>query len=517
MNSKSSRILLKRLRGLLSVVLFCVCLQNCTVAQTPWLGYGANAQHTARSRYAAQHLTRIKWHTPVDIAPQVQFGDLLIHYGSPMVTSHNTIIIPVKTGQYDGFKIEARKTTDGSLLWTQSTSYSVPQHNWTPSFSPTITLKNRLYYPESAGRVSYRDNLDAAAPLHSGTITFYGDAEYAANPAAYDTNVKINTPITCDALGNIYYGFFVTGSTPIGLTSGIVRIDPNGVKTWVTVTGASGDSSMTKVVHNCAPALSVSGGTLYITVSNGSGYGYGTGYLLALNSITLKTKNAVRLKDPKSGWDADLYDDGTASPTVGTDGDVYIGVLENPFPENNDRGWLLHFDITLFVQKTPGGFGWDDTCAILPATMVPSYHGTSKYLIMTKYNNYASVGTGDGINRIAILDSKGMSIDPITGVNILPEVISVTGPTPDINYRNNGFPNAVREWCINSAAIDPITKSVIANCEDGVLYRWSTLTNTISESIRLTPGLGEAYTPTLIAPDGTVFAINDATLFAVGQ
>jgi hypothetical protein len=33
----------------------------------------------------------------------------------------------------------------------------------------------------------------------------------------------------------------------------------------------------------------------------------------------------------------------------------------------------------------------------------------------------------------------------------------------------------------------------------------------------LTPGIGEAYTPTLVGPDGTVYAINDATLFAVGH
>ena len=76
---------------------------------------------------------------------------------------------------------------------------------------------------------------------------------------------------------------------------------------------------------------------------------------------------------------------------------------------------------------------------------------------------------------------------------------------------------AVREWCINSAAIDIPNKSAIVNNEDGVLYRWDFTTNTLSQQIRLTQGVGEAYTPTLIGPDGTVYAINDAVLFAIGN
>ncbi len=36
--------------------------------------------------------------------------------------------------------------------------------------------------------------------------------------------------------------------------------------------------------------------------------------------------------------------------------------------------------------------------------MVPQYTGTSSYLLLTKYNNYAGAGTGDGGNRMAILD-----------------------------------------------------------------------------------------------------------------
>ncbi len=43
------------------------------------------------------------------------------------------------------------------------------------------------------------------------------------------------------------------------------------------------------------------------------------------------------------------------------------------------------------------------------------------------------------------------------------------------------------------------------------------MTGALAEHVVLTSGIGEAYTPTLIGPDGTVYAINDATLFAVDE
>src|SRR5205823_1765940 len=69
----------------------------------------------------------------------------------------------------------------------------------------------------------------------------------------------------------------------------------------------------------------------------------------------------------------------------------------------------------------------------------------------------------------------------------------------------------------NNAVVDPISHSIFANSEDGWLYRWDTKSNAFTQSIQLTDGVGEAYTPTVIGADGTVFAINNATLFAVGQ
>ncbi|MFZ0815153.1 MAG: hypothetical protein WAM78_06520, partial [Candidatus Sulfotelmatobacter sp.] len=291
------------------------------------------------------------------------------------------------------------------------------------------------------------------------------------------------------------------------------RIAPDGTGTWVSAATISGDSAITNVAMSCAPALSNDGSTLYVAVVDEN---VGNGYLVAVNSTTLAPMNHVLLLDPASGEDAIVIDESSAAPTVGPDGDVYYGVLENPFPSHNDRGWMLHFNSDLSKEKIPGSFGWDDTPSIVDASLVAGYQGTSKYLLMTKYNNYAGVGTGDGHNRIAILDPNATEDDPvIPTTKVMNEVITKLGVTPDPDFPN--FPGAVREWCINTAVVDPFTKSVIANSEDGKLYRWDLTSNTLSERIKLSGGIGEAYTPTLIGADGTVYAINDAVLDAVGK
>src|SRR5262249_35440382 len=156
---------------------------------------------------------------------------------------------------------------------------------------------------------------------------------------------------------------------------------------------------------------------LYIAVSQGN---FASGYLVALDSATLNRIGPggmqVRLKDP-NGTDALLPDNGTASPTIGPDGDVFFGVLENPFPYHHDRGWLLHFSPDLSQTYAPGAFGWDDTASVVPAAMVPSYSGSSPYLLMTKYNDYAGLG-GDGVNKLAIVDPRRTMIDPLSGQTV---------------------------------------------------------------------------------------------------
>ena len=121
-------------------------------------------------------------------------------------------------------------------------------------------------------------------------------------------------------------------------------------------------------------------------------------------------------------------------------------------------------------------------------------------------------------NSNALLDPNGTQVDSIIDPDIpqqptvMKEIFTILGPTaqPDV-------PGGVYEWCVSTAVVDPQTKSILMNSEDGVLYRWDMVTNTLSERIRMNNGFGQAYTPTLMGPTGIVYSINNAILFAVGR
>src|SRR5207249_34879 len=135
-----------------------------------------------------------------------------------------------------------------------------------------------------------------------------------------------------------------------------------------------------------------------------------------------------------------------------------------------------------------------------------------------KYNNYA-FSDGDGINKIALLDPNATQIDPHSSAGSLVEmreVLTVIGPTPDDEQNLSTYPNAVREWCINTAAVNPATNSVFTPSEDGHIYRWNLASNAVTQWVQLGPGIGEPYVPTVIGPDGTVFTLNGGSLWALG-
>ena len=477
--------------------------------------FAGNAQHTSVYAAPAQNLNKIKWSTTIDFNPTS-----LAHYGSPLVTDSNTVLVPVKTAS-DGFRVDAFNGTTGALKYVTATDYILPTHSWVPVYNPTIatgSFGTRMYFAGAGGTVWHIDNPDSNTPGAPVREVFYTNlATYNANAAAYNSTIFINTPITVDTAGNIYFGFRVQGTAPAPLNtsqSGIARLDPSGNGIYVLANTAVSDATgSNQVSHNLAPALSNDGSTLYVVLR-----GPNNNYLVGLNSTSLATKYSVVLKDPRNGTRARVSDDGTASPMVAPDGDVYFGVLVT-VSSNGSRGFLLRFSGDLSVVKTPGAFGWDYTPGIVPASMVPSYTGNSPYLLFSKYNDYP-FADGTGVNRVALLDPNATQIDPhpsAAGLLEMREILTVIGPTPDPGPDPSAFPNAVKEWCINAPAVNPATQSVYFTSEDGRSYRWNLVTNTLDQAVVMTPGFLEPYVPTVIGPDGTVYTLNGGTLFALGN
>lgn len=496
--------------------LFCFLFASSSdVALAQATTFAGNAQHTSSYVAPAQNLNRIKWTTSIDFnntgAPT--------HYGAPLITSSNTVLVPVKIAG-DSFRVDAINGATGALKYVTVTDYILPAHNWIPAYNPCIAtgpFGTRMYYAGAGGSIWHIDNPDSDTPGPPAREVFYTSlAAYNSNAAAYNSTIFVNTPITADAAGNIYFGFRVEGTAPAPLNtsqSGVARIDSSGNGTYVLAGAAANDVAITRVSHNVAPALSNDGSTLYVVVKWATNRNYG--YLLGLNPTTLATRYSVFLKDPRNGNPAAISEDGTASPMVAPDGDVYFGVLGNP--SNGSRGFLLRFSGDLSVTKTPGAFGWDYTAGIVPASAVPSYTGYSGYLLFCKYNDYPSADAV-GVNRVALLDPNATQIDPHTsaaGLVEMREVLTVIGPTPDAE--NADIPIAVKEWCINAPAVNPATKSVFFTSEDGRSYRWNLATNSLDQAVVLTAGIGEPYVPTVIGPDGTVYTLNGGTLFALGN
>src|SRR5262245_31865330 len=153
-----------------------------------WSGFGGDAQHSALGRIAAQQMRGFYWYTPVDLAPQYGNGALTTHYGSPVITRANTVLMPVKVGATGTFRVQGRVGATGDLLWQLTSDYVVPPGHWIASFNPVLITPDsnpRMAMPLIGGRVQFRDDPDANVG-GATNVAFYGGLLYAAAPAAYN-------------------------------------------------------------------------------------------------------------------------------------------------------------------------------------------------------------------------------------------------------------------------------------------------------------------------------------------
>src|SRR5262245_29005814 len=305
----------------------------------PWLGFGGNAQHSALGQIATQQMRGFYWYTPVDMNPVYSSGALLTHYGSPLITRSNTVLVPVKIGQSQTFRVQGRVGATGDLLWQLTSDYVVPPARWIASFNPALSTDSaKMAMPLIGGRVQVRTNPDNTTGALDN-IAFYGNAVYAAAPGLFNAAVVINTPLTYDNAGNLFFGFQVLNVVANGPASGgIARIAADGSAIFVTAPAVTGDASLVKPHTNGAPALSSDGSTLYVVFNTFLPLaGNPRGRLVALDAATLQLKAQAALTDPSTGNPAWVSDDATSSPLVGPDGDVYVGVLESDAPGHNYR------------------------------------------------------------------------------------------------------------------------------------------------------------------------------------
>jgi hypothetical protein len=116
---------------------------------------------------------------------------LAIHYGSPVITDQNTVLLPIRTDAGGHFQIEARSGGTGALIWSTDSDYLPPRvDSWILSYNLSLSATGRLHAPGVAGKLWMRDAPDA----RTGTIqtaVFYGADAHAADPATYDATIII--------------------------------------------------------------------------------------------------------------------------------------------------------------------------------------------------------------------------------------------------------------------------------------------------------------------------------------
>ena len=503
-----------------------------TLCTAEWPTFGRDNQHTSSSPVGAQRMERERF--SVDLSDCSSFQQ---HFGAPLITANNIVVIPIHGASCSrGQHVMRAYDVSGNVIWSMNSDFLHPPKlagaGWVPQYQPVLFGEpgptQRVYFAGPGGTIRWRDNLDQPSPITSGIVRYMGAQQYQDFEQQYIDTHFVNSGLMVHD-GALFYSVRIRSrleypNLPQGSFSILVRVDVPTHSAAIVRDGPfiGGDNRFQRFPNQFTPAVSNDGLLVYWTVSNDSSNG--PVRIVALNTTDLSVVHRAEVRDPRDSnrymW---LMEDSTAAPTIGPDGDVFLGLLgPNIRGQTRYSGWLLHWNRELNQVKTPGGFGWDDTATIVPSFSVPQYTGRSSYLLFLKFNDYLDREGGKGLHRLVIMDpndeterdAKGSLTAQGQEIFVMRDVLSILAPEPKepLQCRIPSQPtNCFQprfEWCVNQGVFDRTTSSVFANNEDSYQYRWHLPTNTLAERFFMDTPQIEAYTPTSIGPDGAVYAIN---------
>lgn len=466
-------------------------------AGAPWTQIGQNAQHTGIVPFGTLPTSQAQ---EVADLGSPEPGQGLV-YGSPLYTKYGTIIVPV---DMDGqFVIEAFSNFPGGmpqLLWSYASNYTAPTDAQPTVFQPVLGPTGKLYFPGNAGSIQVIENPDRmAAKVTPKAYYFYGRDKFNADPSAYRASVTVDTPLSVDRKGNVYFGVMSSGAdnNPAKIASSLVRLS----------VGGKGTYKAANVVMGRAPALSNDEKFIYVPTQSD-----GASTLSRFHAAGLKAAGSVELRDPSTNANIVFGTSDIASPTVGPDGDVYMPVEADSASQNAGNGWVLHFSSNLKKTKLAGAFNSDVTVSIVPSSMVSTYHGKSSYFILSKLGTLSD----NNLDEIALFDPSASTAGPADNVQVMKIITSL--------------PNVA--WLSTSMAVDPSSNSIYVmgyqpevgtdsnNQEIGhiALFKWNVSSaKELPVYVFLTDSsnLNADQSPVTAGPNGEIFAITDGLLYGV--
>lgn len=471
-------------------------------ATAPWQTVGQNAQHTGVSPFRGGPLTG----TPQTVTtegsatgPTSTVSDSGFKLGTPLFTKYNTVIVSVfENGK---FEVRAFSRAGGVQLWTFVSDYVEPPsvqlslRTATAVFQPALGPDGKLYVPGAGGTVYViaapdqfvrsRDRIRTT----DKQMAFYGIDKYRAKAGKFRGHLFINTPLTVGPNGDVYFGVEASGTNPLGITSSLARVRANGTGGRV---GAA-------VVTGSAPALSNDNGFVYVATQTGA-----TAKIERFRAGSLGRAGSQELIDPLNKTKRIQLTPGIVSvPVVAPDGDVYLATPAKAQVVTADgNGWLMRFSGDLKTVKATNAQVMEDaTPSIVPASMVPSYHGKSSYLVVAVR---FTPQDASGYQRLSLFDPAASL--KRTGAEFL---------LPLAQFQDqDGQTQQTLGFVSSPVTVDPSSGAIyLVNASESLL-RWN-----VSDVKEVTAPLSlgqvieqEGGSPAVIGPDGEVYAVVNGAL-----